>query len=87
MAKRSVAEVQVFAPGARVGIGPGAAITAEVLEISICGPERCVRYKLAWWEGRTRRAEWLESSEVAEVPRSARVGIGFRGDGENGRCV
>ena len=70
----------VFQPGGSVLVGPGSEkITAEILSVAIYN--RGTQYQCAWWDGRSRRVEWLEDFEVEPLPTgSTRATIGFSRD-------
>lgn len=67
----------VFKPRSPVCVGFGKEkISAEVLSVSI-GTHN-VQYQCAWWDGRTRKVEWLEHFEVEPLgDKSQSVPIGF----------
>lgn len=73
--------VQVFAPGSKVEIHPGKApIKGTVLEAAIATGGG-VRYRVAWWNGRSRSEDWLEACEVQAAvagidPEMVRLGFG-----------
>lgn len=67
--------VDVLDIGSTVQIGPaGDSFTAEV--IGVCVYATGVEYQCAYWDGRTRKTEWLKSREIHSVnePKSF---IGF----------
>ncbi|MGW8178081.1 MAG: hypothetical protein ACWGQW_04710 [bacterium] len=70
--------MKIFRPGASVKIGPVMdRITATVHSILI-EPENSVSYKLAWWDGKTRREEWLPAHEIYPDEHDSQHGqIGF----------
>jgi len=53
------------------------AIPAHILAVCIYPGDR-VTYQVAWWEGRSRRTEWLEASEVQPHTEDQARKIGFR---------
>lgn len=53
--------IEVFQIGSPVYIGEH--IEAKVLAISIYEHNR-VSYQVVWWDGNTRKTDWLESFEV-----------------------
>ena len=69
----------VLAIGSAVIIGDN--IPGIIVSIMIKGNNR-VLYEVAWWNGRERKLEWLESSEVEQVvSKDARIEqIGFVGE-------
>jgi hypothetical protein len=81
-----MASIEVYRVGQDVKIGVGEKlITAKVLQIAIHANES-VQYQVVWWDGRTRKVEWLEAIE-ARCVRSNYAGtltksdkIGFRSD-------
>lgn len=82
--------VTVIAPGQKVRIGTDGYIEGEVIEVSIAGVERLVMYRVAWWEGRNRRCEWLSSVELSRelCAVSTRIGFVTADDWKkNARCV
>lgn len=64
---------EVYHPGAEVLIG--GSVPAVVTAVMIRAGH--TSYEVAWWDGRTRKNEWLQSFEL--VPKSAdqQVRIGF----------
>lgn len=65
----------VYAPGCRVEIGTHKSpVKALVLEASI-GAEGAVRYRVAWWDGRHRRQEWLDSCEIVWAPEAPQIDV------------
>jgi len=67
----------VFCPGETVLISPPDAsqqgFLVDIERVEIAGADLTIRYKVTWWEGRTRRTEWVNSQEI-EVPQSSAVG-------------
>ena len=73
----------VFAPGATVSVGPiTSPIEATVLESCLSGGREKgsvrAQYKVSWWSGHERKAEWLESHEVRSAGPPRLATIGFR---------
>lgn len=59
-----MASIEVYRVGQDVLIGVGdKSIRATVIQIAIHANE-AVQYQVVWWDGRTRKVEWLEASEV-----------------------
>jgi hypothetical protein len=56
-----MSQLKVFQIGSPVYIGDH--IEATILAISIYEHNR-VSYQVAWWDGNTRKTDWLESFEV-----------------------
>jgi len=75
------ADLVVFALGSRVLVGDDAPLEGTVTGVTIRGwsVSPAVQYEVAWWDGNTRRAEWLHDYEVAAGRSSHRVRIGFTG--------
>lgn len=74
-------DLSVFACGTDVEIGPEESpIEAMVTAITVRG--RNVSYEITWWDGRTRKSEWIDQSEVRiqEGQRLSPVGFHFRVD-------
>lgn len=72
--------IEVFEPGGKVYVGHDPAdIRGEVIEFMVSGADLAVSYHVAWWEGRTRRKEWLEACEVRQAPESRTMQVGFKG--------
>lgn len=61
--------------GSTVMIGPDKDLEATVLAIQI--EEDCVKYQVSWWDGRTRKNEWLQSCEVNAHGGTVSIGVGF----------
>jgi len=54
-------------------------IPARITSIWI--EDKCrIQYQCAWWEGRTRRCEWIEQFEVVRTDETQGMKIGFRDD-------
>jgi hypothetical protein len=68
--------IEVFAIGSPVNI-IHANQCGTVTSVCVHACNR-VRYEVAWWEGVTRRCEWLEAFEVEAGEKSERSVIGFR---------
>ncbi|MGZ6045670.1 MAG: hypothetical protein ACXWNW_14170 [Isosphaeraceae bacterium] len=66
--------LEVLPLGSRVSLGDGT-IPAIVTAIIIRGDRPS--YEVVWWDGRARKSEWLETSEV-KSDEVARTKIGFR---------
>lgn len=64
----------VLDSGARVTLADG--VPAVVLAAAI--RQRAVSYHVAWWDGRTRREEWLSAHELTADLDAPRLRIGFR---------
>jgi len=72
--------VNALAPGSACLIGPlkeTCPIPATVVAVCLYDSER-VSYQVAWWDGRSRRCEWLESCEVKPAKNSPLKTVGFR---------
>ena len=65
--------------GTRVTIGPSDdPIVATVLALSVRGIEPLIQYECVWWEGKTRKSEWLSEGEVTpegKKPLTMRIGF------------
>lgn len=58
------AQMWIYEPGRTVKVGGD--IIARVLEVSIRSIDTDeVQYRVSWWDGRTRHAEWVNGSEVS----------------------
>lgn len=69
--------MEVFKPGAEVHLGIDGDVRGEVVQVAITANLH-VQYQVAWWDGRTRRCDWLESFEVQTIGEAPVVPIGFR---------
>lgn len=82
MAKARISQqqpgVEVFAIGSTVHIRKDIEATIVAITLMASG----VRYQCVWWEGRTRKCEWVEGLEVASYPDTGRLRVGFRTPGE-----
>lgn len=68
--------IEVFQVGSPVIIGEH--IEARVLAISIYEHNR-VSYQVVWWDGNTRKTDWLESFEVQpHKGEITKLRIGFK---------
>lgn len=65
----------LHAPGSSVAIGPDGCTPATVLAVTIRSTDRYVCYEVAWWDGATRKAEWLAACEI-HTPEPDHV-VGF----------
>jgi hypothetical protein len=68
--------VEVFSVGSQVNI-VHANQSGTVAAVCVYAGDR-VQYQVAWWDGVTRRCEWLEAFEVEASEKAERMGIGFR---------
>lgn len=68
----------VIAPGSFVQIGPNPSdrLTGQVLQVNVRYND-CVSYLVVWWDGRTRKSEWMEACEVARLENTPLTTIGF----------
>jgi hypothetical protein len=66
--------LNLIEPGSPVTIGES--IPATVTSISI-GPNNHTQYHVAWWDGNSRQAEWLEECEVQPASNTT-TAIGFK---------
>ena len=63
---------EIVEPGSRVRIAGD--IEATVCRVSIApGPH--VTYEVAWWNGRTRQCQWLETHELTNLFRTRQIGF------------
>jgi sugar lactone lactonase YvrE len=68
-------DLEVYRPGSEVRIGKD--ISAIVNAVCISANGR-VTYEVVWWDGRTRKSDWLASCEVEQSSeKSDRKSIGF----------
>ena len=66
----------LLAPGTLVAIGPpDRATEGVVLAVTVRGPRRAVSYDVAWWDGGTRRSDWLQPHEVRPLEGHEPVGF------------
>lgn len=82
----SAKTLTVFEPGTLVWIvgHDGDAIPATVTGVCIFANNQ-IKYHVSWWDGRTRKEEWMEEQEVIENTDeggSRYMPIGFM----NGSC-
>lgn len=66
--------LEVFQIGSPVIIGDH--IEATILAISIYEHNR-VSYQVAWWDGNTRKSDWLEQHEVKSHKEQGTMRVGF----------
>ena len=71
--------MELIAIGEPVLVGD---IKVEVAEILIRS-RNSISYKVVWWDGRTRKSEWLESFEVSTGSNVERLQIGFGAKAED----
>lgn len=73
-----VNELKLFAVGTtcKVGIGRDQFV-ATITGIWIRGTNNLVCYKVAWWDGKNHKEEWLEEFEVF-VNREPSLSVGFK---------
>jgi hypothetical protein len=72
----SNAVLNVIAPGSPVLLANDT-IKGTVLSVML-SEGNAVTYKVAWWAGNTRNAEWLEAHEVREARDTQETRIGYR---------
>ena len=65
----------LFAPSARVRVGPEPGTPGVVLAVTVRGAARAVSYDVAWWDGAVRRNEWLQDHEVRPAADEEPVGF------------
>ena len=68
--------IEVYPIGSHVCVVRPEEFLAMVVAVSIRGEGR-VSYECVWWDGKTRRCEWLETCEVHSRD-TTRQRIGFR---------
>lgn len=70
----------VYRPGTPVTLA--GEITGGIIQVCI-GTNDHVTYQVAWWDGNTRRLEWLEEIELipAAADATATLRIGFASGG------
>jgi hypothetical protein len=68
--------INILTPGSRVTVGES--IAAVIVEVLI-GSDLQVQYKIAWWNGRARCCEWLESCELQDIGQATNASVGFCG--------
>ena len=70
-------QLEVYAIGTEVLVGGD--IPAKILRLEIAEND-LVRYECTWWDDRTRKIEWFNSSELkATKPISATRNVRFLG--------
>lgn len=74
--------IEVISPGANVLIGDGK-IQGQCVSLSIDPGTDGYRisYKVVWWDGNTRKNEWLEECEVQAASKGDGLKIGFARNG------
>jgi hypothetical protein len=71
----------VIRPGTKATLCDGE-IVATVTQVCVL-PEGRVRYEVVWWDGRTRKSEWVEPFELrVAAGNGGTVRIGFHGGGD-----
>jgi len=73
-------EKVVLRPGTKGNMSDG--LTGLVTGGALYGTAADVQYRVAWWNGRERKEEWLRSSEIQACETKREMRIGFRGNGE-----
>lgn len=69
--------LEVMMPGSPCQIGPHQdKIKGRILEVCV-RDKNCISYKVSWWDGRSRKTEWLEQIEVSRVDETLGIKIGF----------
>lgn len=68
-------QIEVFQVGSPVIIGDH--IEATILTICIYNQLR-ITYQVAWWDGNTRKSEWLEEDEVKSHRGEVTMRVGFK---------
>lgn len=66
--------VVVHKPGSMVALAGG--LPCRVLSVQVWSNGN-VGYNVVWWDGRVRRAEYVEPCEVEPIDASATIKIGF----------
>lgn len=66
--------IEVIHPGSRVTIGGD----VEALVLAVMIMTDGVQYKVAWWDGRERREEWIDPAEIGSG-EGEMVKVGFKG--------
>lgn len=75
MSLRAIETKTVHKPGTRVTIGDDLPAMVSAVQI---GANDAVRYLIVWWDGRVRREDWVDPSELSETDLD-RLRIGFIG--------
>lgn len=67
----------ILEQGTKVSIclNDGDAIPAQITGCAIYGKR--VQYQVAWWDGRVRRCEWLDETEISPEEGFESLAIGF----------
>lgn len=77
-------QILIIRPGDDCWVGSRKdAIPGKVVEVSIkaaTGCEFSIQFRVIWWDGRTRKSEWLEDIEVEPIsPNGPFQPVGFHG--------
>lgn len=67
--------IEVIQPGSAVLIGEK--VRAVVLQV-VVRDKNLIEYQVSWWEGNSRRSEWLQEIEVERSDSTQSLQIGFR---------
>ncbi len=71
--------LSVFAPGTACVLGDGIPGIITGIMVDAAG----IQYRVAWWEKRTRKHEWVYDYEInGKADTSERISIGFCDNGE-----
>lgn len=83
--KKPLNVISVLRPGTRVLIGNtygSQGSKVDPIEATIVALRvqngLTVDYQVIWWDGRTRKSEWLESFEVTTKENTDKLAIGFK---------
>lgn len=70
-------KIEVYSPGQQVLVGPidKQDIKGIILSVNIM-PTR-VTYNIAWWEGSSRKVEWLTEDEFSVKANTKKTSVGF----------
>lgn len=69
-------KLMVLPPGSPVEIGVGAdRIRADVT--AVCIYPHNIQYQVVWWDGRTRKQEWVNDHEVLPLAEADKLPVGF----------
>lgn len=70
--------IEVYLIGSEVKVASEEnAIKAKIIAIGIRSNDR-VSYEISWWDGRSRKTDWIEACEIVGVDNANKMKIGFR---------
>lgn len=71
--------ILVLPIGSHVRVAGPDGFDGRIMAVSVRGDYH-VTYEVVWWDGRDRKAEWLEPTELSlQLHSPDKIGIGFLG--------